>query len=259
MTTEKTNITSLMQKSWSYLKRGNDYWEEKTQPLLGRTMAEKLSELQTYFKLNSKQQTELQKVEAEDKGSDFIKRKVDDVNRNASHRTAFLANALIQLLLVNLSTLPILGYIPDSWFKVLLIGANLFVAFIAWRRIRNSKSQVLKGPGDEPDWTFWGMFRSNRRRHNKHIKDLAEPHKVRMRDERLFSIMYLVNAVTLIFASQLILTGYLPSLIRALVNFPLFILTIPLAIANAYWAFKANNQVVKAATERGKTLDKLKI
>lgn len=259
MSNEKTSMTNLLQKAWRYLQQTNDYWDKKTQPLLGRSMAEKLDNLQTYFKLNSEQQAELQKVEAEDNGSDFINRKVSDVNRNASHRTAFIANALIQLILVNVSSLPLLGYVPDSWFKVLLVGANLIVAFIAWRRIRNSKSQVLNGPSDEPDWTFWGMFRSNRRRHNQHIKDLAEPHKIRMRDERFFSIIYLTNAVTLIFASQLIFSGYLPSIISALINFPLFILTIPFAIANAYWAFKANNQVVKAATERGKTLDKLKI
>lgn len=214
-------------------------------------MKEKLANLQTYFNLTSKQHAELQAVDAEDDQTDYVNRKVKTVNRNASHRTAFATNALIQLLLVNLSTLPLLGYIPGSWFKVFLIGANLLVALIAWKRIRNSKKQLLKDPSDAPDWTFWGIFQSNRRNHNKHIKDLPEPHKVRMRDERLFSILYLVNAVTLIFASQLILSGYLPSLIRAIVNFLLFIITNPLAIANAYWAFKANKQVVKAATKRG--------
>ena len=80
-----------------------------------------------------------------------------------------------------------------------------------------------------------------------------------MSDERIFSILYTVNAVTLFFGSQLILSGYLPSVIQGIVNFPLFIITIPLAIANGYWAFKANNRVVKAATERGSTLDKLKL
>lgn len=259
MSDNKTNMTSLMRKAWGYLKQADDYWDDKTQPLLGRTIDEKLASLQTYFKLDEKQNTKLKEVEAGEDGADYVIRKVKDVNRNASHRTAFLANALIQLLLVNLSSLPLLGYIPDSWFKLLLVAANLFVAFIAWRRIRNSKSQLLSGPTEEPDWTFWGMFRSNRRRHNQHIKDLAEPHKIRMRDERLFSILYAVNAVTLLFASQLIFTDKLPSILSSLVNLPLFLLTIPLAIANAYWAFRANNQVVKAATERGKTLDKLKL
>ena len=80
-----------------------------------------------------------------------------------------------------------------------------------------------------------------------------------MRDERIFSIVYAINAVTFFFASQLILSGYLPSIIRGLINFPLFIVTIPLAVANAYWAFRSNNQVVKAATERGSMLDKLKL
>ncbi len=252
-------MTNLLQKAWSYLQGANDYWDDKTQPVHGNTIAEKLENLTTYFKLDSGDQADLQQVANEDGGKAFINRKVNDVNRNASHRTAFAANALFQFLLVNLSSISLLGFVPDSWFKVLLIGANLFIAFLAWRRIRNSGSQLLKGPSEEPDWSFWGMFRSNRRKHNQHIKDLAEPHKIRMRDERIFSIMYMVNAVTIFFASQLILSGYLPSIIRGIINFPLFILTIPLAIANAYWAFKANSQVVKAATERGSTLDKLKL
>lgn len=252
-------MTSLLQKAWGYLQQANDYWDEKTQPVHGKSIADKLDNLKTYFKLDNDEYLDLEKVQAEEDGVVFISRKVNDVNRNASHRTAFLANALFQFLLVNLSSMTLLSFVPGSWFKVLLVGANLLIAFLAWRRIRNSRSQLLKGPRDEPDWSFWGMFRSNRRKHNQHIKDLAEPHKIRMRDERIFSILYAVNAVTIFFASQLILSGYLPAIIRGIVNLPLFLITIPLAIANAYWAFRSNNEVVKAATERGRTLDKLKL
>ena len=248
-----------LQKAWGYLQRANDYWDDKTQPLRESDNANKFDNLKTYFKFDSKDQTKLQKIQKEEDGEDFIERKIDDVNRNASHRTAFVVNALAQLLLVNVSSFSLLSFVPESWFKILLVGANLLVALIAWRRIRNSKSQLLEGPSDEPNWSFWGMFRSNRRKHNQHVKDLAEPHKIRMRDERLFSIMYVVNAVTLFFASQLIFSDYLPGIIGGIINFPLFIVTIPLAIANGYWAFKSNNQVVKAATERGRMLDKLKL
>ena len=252
-------MTNLLQKAWGTLQRANDYWDDKTQPLRDSSTANKFDHLKTYFKFDSDEQAELQKIQNEEYGEDFIDRKIDDVNRNASHRTAFVANALAQLLLVNLSSMSLLSFVPELWFKGLLVGANLFIAFLAWRRICNSKSQLLEGPSEEPNWSFWGMFRSNRRKHNQHIKDLAEPHKLRMRDERVFSIMYMINAVTLFFASQLILSEYLPAIIGGIINFPLFIVTIPLAIANAYWAFRANNQVVKAATERGRTLDKLKL
>ena len=252
-------MTNPLQKAWAYLQRANDYWDDKTQPLRDSSTANKLDTLKTYFKFDAKEQTSLQKIQNEEDGEEFIDRKINDVNRNASHRTAFVANALAQLLLVNLSSMSLLSFVPESWFKVLLVGANLLIALLAWRRIRNSKSQLLDGPSDEPNWSFWGMFRSNRRKHNQHVKDLAEPHKFRMRDERVFSIMYMVNAVTLFFASQLILSDLLPAIIRGIINFPLFIVTIPLAIANAYWAFKSNSQVVKAATERGRMLDKLKL
>lgn len=252
-------MTNPLQKAWSYLQRANEYWDDKTQPLRDSTTANKLDNLKTYFEFNAKQQTKLLKIQSEENGEAFIDRKINDVNRNASHRTAFVANALAQLLLVNVSSMSLLSFVPESWFKILLVSANLLIALIAWRRIRNSKSQLLEGPSDEPNWSFWGMFRSNRRKHNQHVKDLAEPHKLRMRDERLFSIMYVVNAVTLFFASQLIFSDYLPAIIGGIINFPLFIVTIPLAIANTYWAFRSNNQVVKAATERGRMLDKLKL
>jgi fatty acid desaturase len=252
-------MSNLLHKAWGYLQQADDYWDEKTQPIEGKSHTDKLKSLTAYFKLDTDEQNDLASVDDEDDGQDYIKRRIADINRNASHRTAFLVNAAIQFLIVNLASLSLLSFIPDLWFKILLIGANLFVAFIAWRRIKSSRNKILKGPSDEPEWSFFGMFRSNRRKHNQHIKELAEPHKIRMRDERLFSIMYLVNALTIFFASQLILSGYLPAFIRGVINFPLFILTIPLAIANAYWAFRANNQVVKAATERGSTLDKLKL
>ncbi len=252
-------MTNLLQKGWGFLQSFNDYWDDKTQPIKGSSTEDKLQSLASYFKFDSDEIREIETIENADDGKSFFARKLHDVNRNATHRTAFLINALAQFLLVNVSSISLLSFVPDSWFKILLIGANLVVAFIAWRRIRNSKKQVLQGPNEEPDWSFWGMFRSNRRKHNEHIKDLAEPHKIKMKDERLFSIMYVVNAVTLLLASQLILSGYLPTFIKAIINFPLFIVTIPMAIANGYWAFKANNQVVKAATERGNTLDKLKL
>ena len=252
-------MTNPLQKIWSYLQRANDYWDDKTQPLRDSSTVDTFDKLNSYFNFDTKEQTKLQKTKIEEDGEDFIDRKVDDVNRNASHRTAFVANSLAQFLLVNVSSFSLLSFVPESWFKILLVGANLFIALIAWRRIRNSRSQLLEGPSEEPNWSFWGMFRSNRRKHNQHVKDLAEPHKIRMRDERLFSIMYVINAVTLFFASQLIFSDYLPSIIGGIINFPLFIVTIPLAIANAYWAFRSNNQVVKAATERGRMLDKLKL
>lgn len=248
-----------LQKAWSYLQRTNEYWDDKTQPLRDSETANKFDKLKAYFKLDTNEQADIRKIYNEEDGEAFIDRKINDVNRSASHRTAFIANALAQLLLVNLSSVSLLSFVPESWFKIILVGVNLLVAFLAWRRIRNSKSQLLKGPSEEPNWSFWGMFRSNRRKHNKHVKDLAEPHKIRMRDERIFSILYTVNAVTLFFASQLIFSDYLPAIVGGIINFPLFILTIPLAIANAYWAFRSNNQVVKAATERGRTLDKLKL
>ena len=252
-------MSNLLQKAWGYLQQAGDYWDNKTQPIQGKAITDKISSLQSYYDFDAAEQNELQAVQSEEDGKEYIERKVDHINRNASHRTAFIVNAAIQLLLVNLSSISLLSFVPDLWFKLLLIGANLFIAFVAWRRIRTSKNTLLKGPSDEPEWSFLGMFRCNRRKHNQHIKDLAEPHKIRMRDERLFSIMYLVNAFTIFFASQLILSGYLPSLILGVINVPLLILTIPLAIANAYWAFRANNKVVKAATKHGSTLDKLKL
>lgn len=249
-------MTGNLQKIWDYLRQANSYWKDKTQPIKGKSVSEKIASLQTCFNLDDDDQTSLREHQ-EEKG--FITRKVDAINDYASHRAAFITNAVAHLLLVNLSSLSLLSFVPVSWFKSLFIGANVFFVLLAWWRFRANKRKILHGPSEEPEWSFWGIFRGNRRKHNLHIKELAQPYKVRMRDERLFSIMYLINAVALLFAGQIFMTDILPSLLQFIVNIPLFILTIPLAIANGYWAFGANNQVVKAAVERGSKLDELKL
>jgi len=138
-------MSNLLKKAWGYLQSANNYWDDKTQPVHGDSTNEKITSLTTYFKYDSDDKQELSKVEAEDGGKEFIYRKVNDVNRNASHRTAFVANALFQLLIVNVSSFSLLSFVPASWFKILLIGANLAVAFIAWRRLRNSSQIGLFG------------------------------------------------------------------------------------------------------------------
>jgi len=252
-------MTGLFKTVWDYFKRANDFWKDKTQPIKGKSVTDKLNSFQQHFALDSKEQNRLVELQAHEDGDKFIERKVDEINDYASHRAAFCVNAAAQFLVVNLSSISLLSFVPSSWFKVPLILANLLFAALAWRRIRTKKNKLIHGPSDEPEWSFWGIFRGNRRKHNRHIKEQAQPYKIRMRDERLFSILYLVNAVTLLFAGQLVLTDALPSFIQFVVNIPLFVITIPLAIANGYWAFGANNQVVKAATERGSKLDKLKL
>jgi len=252
-------MTGALHKFWDYLKLANSFWKDKTQPVKGKSIDDKIIALQNHLKLDSDDQATLKTLRNEDNGSEFITRKVDEINDYASHRAAFLANTLAQLLLVNLSAFSLLSLVPVSWFKSILIIANLIVAILAWWSLRSKKRRLLRGPTAEPEWSIWGIFRGNRRKHNRHIKDQAQPYKVRMRNERLFSIMYLINAVTILFAGQFIFTDQLPSLLTAILNIPLFILTIPLAVANGYWAFTANNEVVKAATERGSKLDKLKI
>jgi len=189
----------------------------------GRSFDDKYESIQNHYSLSDNNKNKLDAVRGQDGGDKFISVKVDEINDYASHRAAFFINALAQLLLVNLSSLPLMGFIPAMWFKVLLVTINLLMVLTALWRLRTKKNRMLLGPSG------------------------------------LFSILYLVNAVTLLFAGQFIFTDQLPSLLQFIINIPLFILTIPLAIANGYWAFGANNEVVKAATERGKVIDKIKI
>ncbi len=252
-------MTSFLQKIWSFLHLVNGHWKAKTQPIRGKTDSDLLKSLRAYFDLSNNERKKLSTLKKKKKGSNFITQKVDEVNRYASHRTAFLANALVQLLLVNLASISLLGFIPNIYSKLLLVSANLLIALLAWRRVRACKQTLLQGPATKPKWSIWGAFRGNRRKHNKHIKAQAKPYKTHMSDERLFRMIYLINAITIFFASQLLWSDHLPALLRGLINFPLFIITLPLAIANAYWAFGANSQVVKAATQRGNELDKLKL
>ena len=252
-------MTSLFQKGWDTLGRANNYWKEKTQPIAGQNNAEKLQRVQQYFKLSEAEQAKLETVQKQEKSDAFILGKINDVNRYASHRTAFFANALIQLLLVNLSAVTVLSFVPALYFKAVLVALNLLIAVLAWRGIRSSKKHLLLGPAQKPQWSIWGIFRGNRRKHNKHIKNEAQPYKIRMRDERLFMMFYLLNAITIFFASQLIFANYLPAFLQGIINIPVFLLSLLFALPNAYWGITANNQVVKAATKRGSHLDKLKL
>ncbi len=252
-------MTGIFQRGWDALNQANSSWKQKTQPIAGQTDSDKVQQLKTYFKMDATEQDKLDTVAQQEKGRAFILDKVDAINRYASHRTAFLLNAMIQLLLVNIGVVTVLSFISPLYSKLLLVGVNLLMVFVGWRRIRVSKKQLLLGPLQKPQWSIWGVFRGNRRKYNKHIKKEAKPYKIRMRDERLFMMIYLLNAITIFFASQLIFANYLPSLLQGIVNIPVFFLSLIFAAPNLYWGITANNQVVKAATKRGSKLDKMKL
>lgn len=246
-------------KILDYLKQLNNYWNAKTQPIQGKTNTEKLQDLEHYYKLNSGEKKKLENVQKLENGQKFINFQIDKINHYASHRTAFVLNAVIQFFMLNLSSIGLLSFVPSYWFKIIMVGSNCLIALLAWLRIRAAKRALLLGLDAEPKWTFLGIFSGNRRKHNKHIIDKAEPYRVMMRDGRLFTAMYVVNAITIFFGHQLIFSEYLPSLISSIINIPLFIFILPLTLINGYWAFVSGNQVSSAAIEFGKKLDQLKL
>lgn len=249
----------FIRKILDYFKQLNSYWNAKTQPIHGNTDTEKLQNLEHYYKLTSNEKKQLENVQELENGKKFINFQIDKINNYASHRTAFLLNTVIQFLMVNLSSIGLLSFVPSYWFKIILVGFNLFIALLAWQRIRTSKRALLLGLDAEPKWSFWGMFGGNRRKHNMSIKNKAEPYRVIMRDERLFATMYVVNVLTIFFAHQLIFSNYLPSLISSIINIPLFIFILPVILMNGYWAFVSTKEVSSSAIEFGKKLDKLKL
>ncbi len=252
-------MTNLFQKGWNALNEANRRWKAKTQPIAGQVQADTWQQLKNYFRMNEAEQARLETLTQQEKGRVFLSGKVNEINRYASHRTTFLLNAAIQLLLVNIASITVLGFIPLLYAKAALVGVNLLMVLLAWRRIRGSRKQLLLGPSEKPKWSIWGIFRGNRRKHNKHIKQQAKPYKTSMRDERLFMMIYLLNAMTIFFASQLIFANYLPSVLQGIISIPVFLLSLLFALPNAYWGITANNQVVKAATKRGSQLDKMKL
>jgi len=249
----------IIRKVLDYLKQLNSYWNTKTQPIHGKTNTEKLQNLEHYYKLNSDEKKQLENVQELGNGEKFINFQIDKINHYASHRTAFLLNAVIQFLMVNLSSIGVLSFVPSYWFKIILVGSNFFIALLAWKRIRAAKRTLLLGLDAEPKWSFWGIFGGNRRKHNNYTKNKAEPYKVFMSDGRLFSTMYVVNVLTMFFAHQLIFSNYLPSLISGVINIPLFIIILPVILMNGYWAYVSTKEVSSYAMEFGKKLDKLKL
>lgn len=135
-------------------------------------------------------------------GAAFIDEKVDDINRAAFHRSAFVLNALTQALFVDI-TAPMRLSLPQ--LKVALVVANLLLAAIAHLSMRRAYRALLAGPQAlPPKRRLWGLLSNPR--YNKAVKKYSRPYaRSAWREKSLYRPAYFINALLIFLGSQFII------------------------------------------------------
>ncbi len=165
--------------------------------------AETIEALAQRRPLNDQQRLILGELGTSKEGARFIDEKVDNMNRAAFHRFAFLLNAFTQLLFVDLAAQL---FLPVPYLKVVLVGANLLLAALAHIGTRRHFRALLAGPAALPPKRRWFGLRTNKR-YNKAVKKQSRPYgRSAWREKTLYQPAYVVNALTLFLGSQFIIS-----------------------------------------------------
>jgi hypothetical protein len=166
------------------------------------TPAETIEEIARQRGLNDGQRQFLNELGGTKAGAAFIDEQVQDMNRGAFHRSAFVLNAFTQLGFVDLAAQLSMS-VPQ--LKLALVVANLILAWIAHRSIRQSFRALLAGPNTlPPKRRLWGLLSNPK--YNKAVKMSSRPHARSARKEKsLYRPAYFFNALSIFFGSQFII------------------------------------------------------
>lgn len=169
---------------------------EKGQP------AELVAEVGRRWKLDEEEQLRLVSLAGTKPGAAFIEEKVQNVNRASYHRSAFILNALTQLLFVDLAAQL---YVSFPALKIALVVANLALALVAHFEMRGQYQALAAGPNAlPPKRKLWGMFPN--RDYNRAVKQHSRPYaRAAWREKSLYRLGYFVNAATIFLGAQFIL------------------------------------------------------
>lgn len=134
-------------------------------------------------------------------GEAYFFEKLDNLNREAAHRSAFVLGAVVQLFFVDLAGLVGLSFLP---LKIALALANLLVAVLAHMSRREQLRELLEGPNALPPkrWLF-GLFAN--KHYNKAVKRNSLAYaEMAWREDTLYRPAYYANAATLFVGSEFI-------------------------------------------------------
>ena len=166
------------------------------------TPAETIAAVGARWKLSDRTRLALAERGMDRAGAAYIDEKVQAINRAAFHRSAFVLNAVVQLLFVDLAAQ--VGLAQPA-LKYLLVVANLGLAIWAHAEMRNCFRALIAGPNAlPPKRRLFGLFGNPH--YNRAVKKSSRPHaRSAWREKSLYRSAYFVNAATIFLGSQFII------------------------------------------------------
>lgn len=240
-------VTSRYANARNIMTRLSDFFGRATFNIRRGSPEETIAAVAARWPLGDEQRRILSTLGENKAGAVFIDEKVQDINREAFHRSAFALNALAHLLFVDLGAQLFLS-LPQ--LKLALVGANLVLATVAHFAMRRRFRELLAGPNAlPPKRRFWGLARNPR--YNRAVKQSSRPYaQSARRESALYRPAYFFNAGTIFFGAQFILPperiifpfGFILGKISGL-------LTTIVALFDVWRAFKAGDDA-RLARER---------
>lgn len=164
--------------------------------------AELVAEVGRRWTLDDDEQLRLLSLAGTKPGAAFIEEKVQNINRASYHRSAFILNALTQLLFVDLAAQL---YVSFPLLKIAFVLVNLALAAVAHFEMRGQYQALAAGPNAlPPKRKLWGMFPN--RGYNRAVKEHSKPYaRAAWREKSLYRPGYFFNAATIFLGAQFIL------------------------------------------------------
>jgi hypothetical protein len=196
------SVTSRYAMARSFLARLSTFVAQVTFKIKRGTQDETIAELGRKWKLDDKQRQFLIELGGTKAGAAFINEKVQDINRGAFHRSAFVLNAFTQLGFVDLAAQL---YLSLPQLKLALVMANLILAWIAHAAMRQHFRALLAGPNAlPPKRLLWGLFPN--RQYNRAVKRRSRPYaRSAWKEKSVYRPAYFLNALSIFLGSQFII------------------------------------------------------
>ena len=196
------SMTSRYARARSFLTQLWTFVGQVTFKIKRGTQDETIAEIGKKWKLDAKQRQFLIELGGTKAGAAFIDEKVQNINREAFHRSAFALNAFTQLGFVDLAAQLSLS-LPQ--LKLAFVLANLILAGIAHAAIRQHFRTLLAGPNALPSKRrLWGLLRN--RNYNRAVKKSTRPYaRSAWKEKSVYRPAYFLNALTIFLGSQFII------------------------------------------------------
>jgi hypothetical protein len=195
------SVVSSYANARGFLSRANTLFTAVTFKIARGKPEDSIADLDRKFRLDASQQQSLFTLAATKGGPSFIDEKVQDMNRAAFHRSAFMLNAFAQLFFVDLPAQIGLSFF---YLKLALVVANALLALYAHVSLTWTLEDLIAGPDAlPPKRRFFGLAVNPR--YNKAVKNRSRPYaREAWKEKSLFRPAYFINAATIFFGTQFI-------------------------------------------------------